>query len=177
MDKKGETLLRAAAVALLATTLVIVAFALWRTGEPVRALRTPALGPAPVAVRLPEVPEELRGTGEGFAKMRIGSFRPPEEAPQYKVLEEEVTRDGGTRAVRLLVDTRARGEADYELIARDLKARYAGYDAVSAEFTDTTDLLDYNGGALIFNTPDGAYYMGYIYGPPNNQGYYVQAVR
>lgn len=163
--------------AILATTLILIisAFALWRTGEPVYKLRTPTLEPAPVVVRPADEPEELRSAEGGFAKMRIGSFRPPEQAPEYEVLEEEVTREGSTRAARLLVDTRARSESDYELITRDLKARYARYDAVSAEFTDTTDVLDYNGGALIFNTPDGAYYMGYIYGPPNNQGYYVQA--
>lgn len=166
-------MLRAAVLALLATTLItaIAALVVWQANEPVQTLRTPALEPAPVAVRPAQEPrEESR-----FAKMRIGSFQRPSRVPEYRVLEEEVNRDGSTRAARLLVDTRSRSEADYELITRDLKARYAGYDAVSAEFTDTTDLLGYNGGALIFNTPDGAYYMGYIYGPPNTRGYYVQA--
>ena len=40
----------------------------------------------------------------------------------------------------------------------------------------TRDLLEYYGGALIFNTYDGADYLGYIYGPPNMDGYYVKAV-
>ena len=47
---------------------------------------------------------------------------------------------------------RSRSEEDFTLIARDLKARYSNYDAISAQFTDTSDLFDYNGVALIFNT-------------------------
>jgi hypothetical protein len=90
-------------------------------------------------------------------------------------------------AVRLLIDSRSREEEYFVLIARDLKSRYSDYDAVSVEFTDTEDLLFYNddprtrdllayyGGALIFNTYDGAYYLGYVYGPPNLDGYYVKA--
>lgn len=167
-------MLRAAILVLLVmtATAAVAVSALWPTKEPVHTLQTPALEATPVPVHPVQASQE---TENRFDKIRIGSFRTPEEAPGYEVLEETMTRDGDTRAARLLVDTQARSEAAYELITRDLKARYAGYDAVSAEFTDTTDLLDYNGGALIFNTPDGAYYMGYIYGPPNNRGYYVQA--
>ena len=78
-------------------------------------------------------------------------------------------------------------EEEFVLIARDLKARYFDYDAVSVEFTDTEDLLFYNddpitrdllayyGGALIFNTYDGVYYLGYVYAPPNMDGYEVSA--
>lgn len=73
------------------------------------------------------------------------------------------------------VHSRARSKADYELIAQDLKARYADYDAVTAEFTDTEALLSYNGAALIFNTMRGATYMGFFFGPLNEQGYYVRA--
>jgi hypothetical protein len=74
------------------------------------------------------------------------------------------------------------------LIARDLKSRYSDYDVVSVEFADTDELLfytdepvtrdqlAYHGGALIFNTYDGALYLGYIYGPPNMDGYYVRSV-
>ena len=32
-----------------------------------------------------------------------------------------------------------------------------------------------DGGALIFNTYDGSAYLGYIYAPPNMEGYYVKA--
>jgi hypothetical protein len=39
----------------------------------------------------------------------------------------------------------------------------------------TRDLLAYYGGALIFNTYDGSAYLGYIYAPPNMEGYYVKA--
>jgi hypothetical protein len=91
------------------------------------------------------------------------------------------------RVARLLIDTRSRGEEQFVLITRDLKSRYSDYDAVSVEFTDTEDVLFYNddprtrdllsfyGGALIFNTYDGASYIGYIYTPPNMDGYYVRA--
>jgi hypothetical protein len=34
----------------------------------------------------------------------------------------------------------------------------------------TRDMLDYHGGALIFNTYEGVDYLGYIYGPPNWTG-------
>ena len=60
------------------------------------------------------------------------------------------------------MDTRSRSQEDFTLIAQDLKARYSNLDAVSAEFMDTEDLLDYNGGALIFNTYEGVDYMGYL---------------
>jgi hypothetical protein len=105
--------------------------------------------------------------------MRIGSFEKPEQVPEYEVLESLPADRDGAHAARLLVDTRSRSEEDFTLIARDLKARYSDYDAVSAEFTDTSDVFDYNGAALIFNTPAGAYYIGYIFGPPNTRGYYV----
>lgn len=108
-------------------------------------------------------------------EMRIGDFAPPESAPSYKVLDEAQIERDCIRAARLLVDTQARSEADYTLIARDIKSEYQDLDAVTVEFTDTTSTLSYNGSALIFNTPPGAYYMGFIYGPPNNEGYFVTA--
>ncbi len=41
----------------------------------------------------------------------------------------------------------------------------------------TTDTLSCNGSALIFNTPRGSEFIGYIYRPPNNEGYKVAATR
>lgn len=160
--------------AILTLTLIaaVAAFAVWRTGEPVHTLRTPELGPAPVAVRAVEDVREV----ETSSGVRVGSFQRPEAVPNYEVLEENVVREEDVRATRLLVDTRVRTEADFELIAQDLKARYAEYDAITVEFTDAESLLDYNGGALIFNTPEGAYHIGFYYGPPNAEGYYVRAV-
>ena len=73
------------------------------------------------------------------------------------------------------MDTQVHKKGGFTLITRDLKARYARYDAISVEFTDTTVAFTYNGGALIFNTPAAAYFMGYVYGPPNDKGYIVQA--
>jgi hypothetical protein len=110
-------------------------------------------------------------------EMRIGDFAPPEDVPSYEVVDEAQIERDCIRAARLLVDTQARSQADYTLIARDIKSEYQDLDAVTIEFTDTTTTFSYNGSALIFNTPPGAYYMGFIYGPPNNEGYFVTAAK
>ena len=117
-----------------------------------------------------------RESGGEEREIRIGDFAPPGEAegtPPYEVLEEVRVERDCVRAVRLLVDTRADDEAGYTLIARDLKAKYENLDAVTVEFTDTSGAFAYEGSALIFNTPPGSYYIGYSYGPPNNEGYVV----
>jgi hypothetical protein len=164
-------LYRRAAVILALLAIAAVFVAAWPGQEPVRALQTPEVRPAP------EVFEKARGQGGpgGEGEVKIGDFEAPERVPYYEILEERPDERDGARAARLLIDTRSRSEEDFTLIARDLKARYSDYDAVSAEFTDTEDLLDYNGGALIFNTYEGVDYMGYIFGPPNTDGYYVTA--
>jgi hypothetical protein len=105
--------------------------------------------------------------------LRLGDFEPPEDAPEYEIVDEQPVDRYGAKAARLLVDTRARSEEDYALITRDIKSEYATLDAVSVEFTDTADTLSYNGRALIFNTPCGSDYLGYIHHPPNNEGYRV----
>jgi hypothetical protein len=127
------------------------------------------------------------GPAPDAGDVKIGDFEAPERVPDYEVLEKSLDTRDGARAVRLLIDTRVREEEYFVLIARDLKSRFSDYDAVSVEFTDTEDVLFYNddpltrdllvyyGGALIFNTYDGALYLGYIYGPPNLDGYYVKA--
>jgi hypothetical protein len=155
--------------------------------------RTPGGEPAGQAggERIAEDADTVEGTGvaevrvDGCARresggegpgIRIGDFAPPGEAegmPPYRVLEEERVERDCVRAVRVLVDTRADDEAGYTLIARDLKARYEKLDAVTVEFTDTSGAFAYEGSALIFNTPPGSYYIGYSYGPPNNEGYIV----
>ncbi len=109
--------------------------------------------------------------------LRLGDFEPPEGVPEYEIFEEQPVDRYGAKATRLLVDTRARSEEDYALIARDIKSEYAALDAVSVEFTDTADTLSYNGRALIFNTPCGSDYLGYIHHPPNNEGYHVIATK
>jgi hypothetical protein len=109
--------------------------------------------------------------------LRLGDFEPPEDVPEYEIFEEQPVDRYGAKAVRLLVDTQARSEEDYALIARDIKSEYAALDAVSVEFTDTEDNLSYNGRALIFNTPCGSDYLGYIHHPPNNEGYHVIATK
>jgi hypothetical protein len=105
----------------------------------------------------------------------IGGFDRPEGVPDYEILETHRSERNGARGVTLVVDTRATTEQDLTLVARDIKARYANIDSVSVEFIDSDDFLDYRGGALIFNTAAGAYFQGFVYGPPNNKGYLVNA--
>ncbi len=121
---------------------------------------------------------ESRCYREKEDEIRIGDFEPPEEdVPEYEIIEETPVERDGAEAVRLLVDTIARSEEDYTLITRDIKSRYAELDAASIEFTDTTGVLSYNGGAAIFNTPCGSDYIGYVYRPPNNDGYRVTVAK
>ncbi len=178
---------RLSALALVVIAAVAVFLVVSIGGEPVHRLETPVLRASPTIAHSTQ--PEIRSTGEvesaegsprsepaeEYANIRIGSFEKPEEVPEYEILESLPADRDGANATRLLIDTRSRSEEDFTLIARDLKARYSNYDAVSAQFTDTSDLFDYNGVALIFNTPAGAYYLGFFFGPPNNRGYYVKA--
>ncbi len=115
------------------------------------------------------------GSPEVTGRTRIGSFAAPEGVPDYEVIEEQPDGKDGACAVRLLADTKSRSRADFVLIVRDLKARYADYDAASVEFIDLSTTLDYLGGALIFNTPEGANFLGYTRFLPNSDGYVVSA--
>ncbi len=168
---------RLSALILVMVAVVAVFLAASMGGEPVHRLEEPALRAAPTIAQAtqPERTGEAEATTEEYANIRIGSFEKPEQVPEYEILESLPADRDGANATRLLIDTRSRSEEDFTLIARDLKARYSNYDAVSAQFTDTSDVFDYNGAALIFNTPAGAYYLGYFFGPPNNRGYYVKA--
>lgn len=182
------------AVALILALAAVGFFAVRLAGEPVRALQKPEVRPAPGAFETAGASgaegEDAGGQAPDEGDLKIGSFEAPESVPDYEILEERVVERDGARAARLLVDTRSRAEEDFVLITRDLKARYSDYDAVSAVFTDTEDVLFYDGdkldpltrdvlafygGALIFNTYDGVYYLGYVYTPPNTDGYYVKA--
>jgi hypothetical protein len=132
-------------------------------------------------------PPELRSAPEPYVAVRstyvtpdppnvsIGSFRPPESVPDYQILETYRSQRNGAHGTTMTVDTRATTENDLTLVARDIKSRYAGRDSVSVEFIDSKDFLDYRGSALIFNTAAGAYFQGFVYGPPNNKGYLVTA--
>src|SRR5215211_3792340 len=132
-------------------------------------------------------PREVRSPPEPYAALRdtyvapnppdvrVGDFDRPDGVPAYEILQKDQTEREDVRGVTLIVDTRATIERDLTLIARDIKARYAGLDAVSVEFIDSENFLEYTGGALIFNTAAGAYYEGFVYGPPNNKGYLVDA--
>jgi len=174
----------------LILALTVVFFVVRSGEEPVRALQTPEVRPAPEAFETAGGPSARGGIAVERApdegNLKIGGFEKPARVPDYEVLEEKIDERDGARAARLLIDTRSREEEDFVLIARDLKARYSDYDAVSVEFTDTEvlfyngeaitrDALAYYGGALIFNTYDGSAYLGYIYAPPNMEGYYVKA--
>jgi hypothetical protein len=188
--REGESYLYRAAALILAFVAVVF-LAVRLAEEPVRALQKPDVRPAPEAFETAGASdaegEDAGGPAPDEVDQKIGDFEAPEHVPDYEILEESPDRRDGARAMRLLIDTRSRDEEYFVLIARDLKSRYFDYDAVSVEFTDTEDLLFYNddprtkdllayyGGALIFNTYDGALYLGYIYGPPNMNGYYVRA--
>jgi hypothetical protein len=177
------------AAALMLALVVVVFFAAQLAEEPVRVLQKPEVRPAPEAFEAAGASGEgdVAGPTPDRGDLKIGSFEAPQRVPDYEVLEESFDTRDGARAARLLIDTRSRGEEEYVPIARDVKHRYSDYDAVSVEFTDTEDVLFYHddpltkdllvhyGGALIFNTYEGAYYLGYIYGPPNMEGYYVKA--
>jgi hypothetical protein len=179
------------AAALILALVAVVLFAARLAGEPVRALQRPEVRPAPGAFETAGTSKAEGGDEVGGqldeGDLKIGDFEAPESVPDYEILEERVVERDGARAARLLVDTRSRAEEDFVLITRDLKARYSDYDAVSVEFTDTEDVLFYNddpltrdllthyGGALIFNTYDGVYYLGYVHTAPNMDGYYVKA--
>ena len=159
-------------VAALVFAVAAVAILLWQVGEePIHALRTPELRPAP---EIFEAPQPASERGGNFEELRLGSFERPEGVPAYEILEEWPTGSDGARSARLLVDTRSRSQEDLTLITRDLKARYADYDVVSIEFTDSSVVLDYHGGAIIVNTPLGAQRAGFIHAPPI-EGYYVRA--
>ena len=158
-------------LALIAALVAVGAAFLWPPGGGVSAVEPPELRPAPepyVAVRsnyvTPDPPD-----------VSIGGFRRPDNVPDYQILETYRSERNGARGVTLTVDTRATKEVDLTLVARDIKARYADLDSVSVEFIDSKDFMDYRGGALIFNTAAGAYFQGYVYGPPNNKGYLVNA--
>ena len=157
---------------ILVFVVAVVGILLWRSGEePIRALKMPEVRPAPGIFA---VSQPASGRAQAFEEMRIGTFERPENVPGYEVLEKRPTGSAGARSAQLLVDTRSRSQEDFTLITRDLKARYADYDFVSVEFTDSSVLLDYQGGAIIVNTPLGASRAGFIYAPPT-KGYYVRA--
>ena len=156
------------AASLLVATVAVLA---WLAGEePISVLETPELRPPPGVFQ-----EERREAAMELARIRVGSFERPETVPGYEVLEKTSHEGEGVRSAQLVVDTRSRGREDFVLITRDLKARYPGYDVVSVEFTDTTEVLDYHGGAIIVNTALGSRNAGFIYAPPS-EGYYVRAV-
>jgi hypothetical protein len=160
---------KARSIPLLALLAALFAASLWALDYgPVSAVETPDLRPAPEPVSgayvAPKPPD-----------VSIGSFDRPERVPDYEILETHRSERNGARGATLTVDTRATSERDLTLVARDIKARYADLDSVSVEFIDSKHFLDYRGGALIFNTAAGAYFQGFVYGPPNNKGYLVNA--
>lgn len=165
-------------LALLAAPAVLACAALlfWED-ERINAVQTPELRP-PTIADAPSGTGDPNGGGDAadVPEGRIGRFERVENAPGYEVLEQGRNERDGARGALLLIDTRSRGQRDFTLITRDVKARYDGLDAVTLRFIDSETVLDYNGSAVIFNTPTGAYYAGYVWGPPNAQGYLVDAV-
>lgn len=163
-----------AALLLVVLLLAAAGPALWqevlrRDGEPVPAVARPEVRAAPEVVRVARMPVRSED-----GRLLIGGFARPERVPGYEILSREPVPETDVRAVRLLVDTGAGTAAGFELITRDIKARYAGHDAVSVEFIDFDESFDQKGAALIFNTPEGVEFMGYFYGPPSTEGYFVR---
>jgi hypothetical protein len=159
-------------VALILAFVAVVFVAVRLADDPVRALQKPEVRPAPEALEtvgaLGTKAEDAKRPAADEGNARIGDFQAPEHVPDYEILEESPDRRDGARAMRLLIDTRAREEEYFVLIARDLKSRYSDYDAVSVEFTDTEDVLFYNDDPL---TRDLLIY----YGGALMKGYYVKA--
>ncbi len=166
-------MLKALPVLLFASLAALFAVFLWLAGDGrVSAIEPPELRPAPE----PYVYAMSTYVAPDPPDISIGGFDRPESVPDYEILQADRSERNGARGVTLIVDTRVTTERDLKLIARDIKARYAGLDSVSVEFIDSENFLDYTGGALIFNTAAGVYYQGFVYGPPNNKGYLVNAV-
>src|SRR5829696_1985185 len=94
------------------------------SGKLISALKTPEVRAAPGVFD-----QDNRDLAQALAGFRVGSFERPEAVPRYEILEETPTEGDGTRSTQLVVDTRSRARGDFTLITRDLKARYAGYDA------------------------------------------------
>lgn len=162
-------------LALLVAAALACAAVLWQDDR-ISAVLTPDLGP-PALATAPSGTGDPEGGGDAdeVPGGRIGRFERVESAPEYEILEQGRNERDGARAALLLVDTRSRGQRDFTLITRDVKARYDALDAVTLRFIDSETVLDYNGSAVIFNTPTGAYYAGYSWGPPNAEGYLVDA--
>jgi hypothetical protein len=151
---------------------------LWSAGGgPLQTVAQPEVrkAPEPFSQQKRTGSKEMAARWEAGGQMRVGSFERPETVPEYDVLDERRGARDGARGAWLMIDTSSHSEKDYALIARDLKAEHADLDAVSVEFVDVGGTPFYRGGALIFNTVAGANYIGYVYGPPNNEGYYVEA--
>jgi hypothetical protein len=156
--------------------LIVVGLLWWAGDEPLRAVAAPEVraAPEPFSAEKRVASTEEAARLEEAGRVRIGSFERPEGVPEYRILDERRDERGGARGAWLMIDTRSHSEEEYVLITRSVKSEYADVDAVSVEFVDLKSARFYQGGALIFNTVAGADYIGYIYGPPNNEGYYVQ---
>jgi hypothetical protein len=156
----------------LAALFALCAAFVWLAGGGrVSAVEPPDVRSAPE----PYVAVSSRYVAPDPPDVRVGDFGRPENVPDYEILQTDRGERDGVRGVTLIVDTRVTTVRDLTLVARDIKGRYADLDSVSVEFIDAESFLDYSGGAVIFNTADGAHYQGFVYGPPNNKGYLVRA--
>lgn len=157
---------------IFASLAALFAVFLWLAGDgTVSAVEPPELRPAPE----PYVYVKSTYVAPDPPDISIGGFDRPEGVPEYEILQAQKSERNGARGATLVVDTRVTNERDLTLVARDIKARYADLDSVSVEFIDAENFLDYTGRALIFNTAAGVYFQGFVYGPPNNKGYLVNA--
>jgi len=162
---------------LLVTAVVAAGWLLSAGGGPLRAVAQPEVrgAPEPFSEEKRAGSKEMAARWEAGGQMRVGSFERPEKVPPYDVLDERRDARARARGAWLMIDTSPHSAEGFALLARHLQAEHADLDAVSVEFVDVGGAPFYRGGALIFNTVAGANYIGYVYGPPNNEGYYVEA--
>lgn len=144
--RERPILLRASALVLIVVSAVVAGLVWSAAPGPVRAFEVPELRgpPEPLAAQSP-APADGRSRTEAGRGMRIGDFERPERVPEYEILDERRDQRDGARGAWLMIDTRSHSQEEYVLITRHLKARYAYLDAVSVEFIDLTETLQYNG--------------------------------
>jgi hypothetical protein len=130
-----------------------------------RAESVPQVAPQPAPEPVIEEPP-LDSTDE-----LVGDFCHPENVPDYRLASAKGAGNDLMPVLELVAYTRATSEVDLTLIARDLKAAYASYDALLVSFVnrDKTGAPG-TGEAQIINAVDGALILEIAEGPPNREG-------
>ena len=152
-----------------------------------RALQKPEVQPAPEAFEKPGASGAQGGDAVGqdadVGDLKIGSFEAPERVPDYEILEESTNRREGARAARLLIDTRSRGEEPIrphhprpEVPLFRLRRRLGGVHRHRRRALLQRRPSHQRPTLLLRGRAHLQYlrwllYIGYIYTPPNLDGY------